>query len=176
MSNAYIVDTSVSATGNNILGRYYVGGIVGAMSSGTSLYNVSVDGTIGGNGAYAVGGITGYYEGGEIVVARMFGEIGKTNAGTAREGIFIGTRKDSVDMKYGTTSGKNLAYWFTTVANKTKAIVGSGKSSDTTVTDAAHIGYWNDNEVHYYLKMEPMKPMMPADISMKNWKTESAIL
>lgn len=152
VSNAYIVDTSVSATGNNILGRYYVGGIVGAMSSGTSLYNVSVDGTIGGNGAYAVGGITGYYEGGEIVVARMFGEIGKANAGTAREGIFIGTRKDSVDMKYGTTSGKNLAYWFTTVANKTKAIVGSGKSSDTTVTDAAHIGYWNDNEVHYYLK------------------------
>ena len=152
VSNAYIVDTSVSATGNNILGRYYVGGIVGAMSSGTSIYNVSVDGTIGGNGAYAVGGITGYYEGGEIVVARMFGEIGKTNAGTAREGIFIGTRKDSVDMKYGTTSGKNLAYWFTTVANKTKAIVGSGKSSDTTVTDAAHIGYWNDNEVHYYLK------------------------
>ena len=152
VSNAYIVDTSVSATGNNILGRYYVGGIVGAMSSGTSLYNVSVDGTIGGNGAYAVGGITGYYEGGEIVVAHMFGEIGKTNAGTAREGIFIGTRKDSVDMKYGTTSGKNLAYWFTTVANKTKAIVGSGKSSDTTVTDAAHIGYWNDNEVHYYLK------------------------
>lgn len=152
MSNAYIVDTSVSATGNNILGRYYVGGIVGAMSSGTSIYNVSVDGTIGGNGAYTVGGITGYYEGGEIVVARMFGEIGKTNAGTAREGIFIGTRKDSVDMKYGTTSGKNLAYWFTTAANKTKAIVGSGKSSDTTVTDAAHIGYWNDNEVHYYLK------------------------
>lgn len=152
VSNAYIVDTSVSATGNNILGRYYVGGIVGAMSSGTSIYNVSVDGTIGGNGAYAVGGITGYYEGGEIVVARMFGEIGKTNAGTAREGIFIGTRKDSVDMKYGTTSGKNLAYWFTTEANKTKAIVGSGKSSDTTVTDAAHIGYWNDNEVHYYLK------------------------
>ena len=48
--------------------------------------------------------------------------------------------------------GKNLAYWFTTAANKTKAIVGSGKSSDTTVTDAAHIGYWNDNEVHYYLK------------------------
>ena len=45
-----------------ILGRYYVGGIVGAMSSGTSIYNVSVDGTIGGNGAYAVGGITGYYE------------------------------------------------------------------------------------------------------------------
>ena len=152
VSNAYIVDTSVSATGNNILGRYYVGGIVGAMSSGTSIYNVSVDGTIGGNGAYAVGGITGYYEGGEIVVARMFGEIGKTNAGTAREGVFIGTRKDSVDMKYGTTSGKNLAYWFTTAANKTKAIVGSGKSSDTTVTDAAHIGYWNDNEVHYYLK------------------------
>lgn len=152
VSNAYIVDTSVSATGNNILGRYYVGGIVGAMSSGTSIYNVSVDGTIGGNGAYTVGGITGYYEGGEIVVARMFGEIGKTNAGTAREGIFIGTRKDSVDMKYGTTSGKNLAYWFTTAANKTKAIVGSGKSSDTTVTDAAHIGYWNDNEVHYYLK------------------------
>ena len=37
VSNAYIVDTSVSATGNNILGRYYVGGIVGAMSSGTSL-------------------------------------------------------------------------------------------------------------------------------------------
>ena len=73
-----------------------------------------------------IGGITGYYEGGEIVVARMFGEIGKTNAGTAREGIFIGTRKDSVDMKYGTTSGKNLAYWFTTAANKTKAIVGSG--------------------------------------------------
>lgn len=86
VSNAYIVDTSVSATGNNILGRYYVGGIVGAMSSGTSLYNVSVDGTIGGNGAYAVGGITGYYEGGEIVVARMFGEIGKTMQGTAREG------------------------------------------------------------------------------------------
>ena len=76
------------------------------MSSGTSIYNVSVDGTIGGNGAYTVGGITGYYEGGEIVVARMFGEIGKTNAGTAREGIFIGTRKDSVDMKYGTTSGR----------------------------------------------------------------------
>ena len=47
VSNAYIVDTSVSATGNNILGRYYVGGIVGAMSSGTSIYNVSVDGTIG---------------------------------------------------------------------------------------------------------------------------------
>ena len=69
VSNAYIVDTSVSATGNNILGRYYVGGIVGAMSSGTSIYNVSVDGTIGGNGAYTVGGITGYYEGGEIVVA-----------------------------------------------------------------------------------------------------------
>ena len=51
------------------------------MSSGTSIYNVSVDGTIGGNGAYTVGGITGYYEGGEIVVARMFGEIGKTMQG-----------------------------------------------------------------------------------------------
>lgn len=151
-SNAYIVDTSVSATGNCILGRNYVGGIAGAMSSGASIYNVSVDGMIGGNGAYAVGGITGYYEGGEIVVARMMGEIGRTNAGTAREGIFIGTRKDSVDMKYGTTYGKNLAYWFTTSENKTKAIVGSGKSSDTVVTDAAHIGYWTDNEVHYYLK------------------------
>lgn len=123
VSNAYIIDTSVSATGNNILGRYYVGGIVGAMSSGTSIYNVSVDGTIGGNGSYAVGGITGHYEGGEIVVARMFGEIGKTNAGTAREGIFIGTRKDSVDMKYGTTSGKNLAYWFTTAAKNTNGSI-----------------------------------------------------
>ena len=71
---------------------------------------------------------------------------------------------------------EDLAYWFTTAANKTKAIVGSGKSSDTTVTDAAHIGYWNDNEVHYYLKMVLMKLMMPADISTKNWKTESAIL
>lgn len=94
VSNAYIVDTSVSATGNNILGRYYVGGIVGAMSSGTSLYNVSVDGTIGGNGAYAVGGITGYYEGGEIVVARhVWRDRERPNAGTAREGIFIGTAK-----------------------------------------------------------------------------------
>ena len=150
-SNAYIVDCEVVASSQRIQGQGYTGGITGSMSA-SNVYNSYVDGTIGGNGSLAAGGITGLYEGGQIILARMAGEIGNTFQQTAHEGIFIGTRAASTELAYGTEKTDNVAYLYTTEDNKGKAICGSLISQDLTVAESVHCGYWYENELKYTVK------------------------
>lgn len=134
---------------NRIQGNGYVGGIAGRMNL-TNIYNSYVDGTIGGNGSKAAGGIVGKYESGNLVLARMAGDIGPTNQGSAkREGTFVGTRESRHHFTYGTEKSTNLSFLFTNSANKAKKVFGSNIDGDNTFTKAAHIGYWTDNEKKY---------------------------
>ena len=114
----------------------------------TNIYNSYVDGTIGGNGGKAVGGIVGLYESGDLIVARFAGDIGRTHNGSmSREGTFVGTRQGT--FTYGTEKKDNLSYLFTNTAGKAKTVFGSGMDGDNLFTKYAHIGYWTDNETKY---------------------------
>lgn len=62
---------------DRIQGQGYVGGVAGRLNKG-SIYNSYVDGTIGGNGSVAIGGIVGEYDGGNIILARFNGEIARS--------------------------------------------------------------------------------------------------
>ncbi len=44
----------------------------------SGIYNSYVNGTIGGNGSRAVGGIVGKYESGNLILARMAGAVSRT--------------------------------------------------------------------------------------------------
>ena len=134
---------------DRIYGRGYTGGIAGIMAD-SCLYNSYADGTIGGNGSRAAGGIVGRYESGNLILARFAGEIGRTGSGTlAREGTFIGTREDRDAFTYGTEKADNLAYLYTNSAVKARNVCGSGLDGDNTFSLAAHVGYWTDNGRKY---------------------------
>lgn len=138
-----------NGSSDRIQGRGIVGGIVGLMDE-TNLYNSYVDGTIGGNGTKAVGGIAGRYESGSLVVARFAGDISRTNNGIAsREGTFIGTREGRDTFTYGTEKDDDLAYLFTNTVSKAKKVFGSQIDGDNSFTKDAHIGYWTDHETRY---------------------------
>ncbi|MGN0158572.1 MAG: hypothetical protein ACI39W_05460 [Brotaphodocola sp.] len=152
LQKAYLVDcTAITQDGdyNRIYGKGYVGGIAGRMNL-AQIYNVYVNGTIGGNGSRAAGGIVGKYESGNLVLARMAGDISRTNNGSAsREGTFIGTRESRDSFTYGTERTNNLSYLFTNSAAKAKQAVGSTIDGDNSFTKSAHIGYWTDYEKKY---------------------------
>ena len=149
---ADLVDCLVSTqngTADRIRGKGYVGGMVGVMED-ANLYNSYVNGTIGGNGSRAAGGIVGKYQGGSIVMARMAGEVARTYQGTAaREGTFVGTRDWADVFTYGIEKGDNLAYLFTNSASKAKHVFGSVIDGDNIFMENAHIGYWTDHETRY---------------------------
>ena len=116
----------------------------------TSIYNSYVNGTVGGNGTRAAGGIVGKYESGNLILARMAGDISRTNNGSAsREGTFVGTRESRDNFTYGTEKDSRLAYLFTTSAAKAKLVFGSNIDGDNSFTKSAHIGYWTDLERKY---------------------------
>ncbi|MCI8517880.1 MAG: hypothetical protein HFG75_13610 [Hungatella sp.] len=148
--DADLVDNRVETqdgSSDRIQGKGYTGGITGRMRR-SNLYNSYVDGTVGGNGAKAVGGICGLYESGNLILARFAGDIGRTNNGSAsREGTFIGMRQGT--FTYGTEKGSNLSYLFTNTPGKARTVFGSGRDGDNTFTRYAHIGYWTDNETRY---------------------------
>lgn len=152
LQKAYLVDcTAITQDGdyNRIYGKGYVGGIAGRMNL-AQIYNVYVNGTIGGNGSRAAGGIVGKYESGNLVLARVAGDISRTNNGSAsREGTFIGTRESRDNFTYGTERTSNLSYLFTNSASKAKQALGSTIDGDNSFTNAAHIGYWTDYEKKY---------------------------
>ncbi len=134
---------------NRIQGKGYVGGIAGRMRE-TDIYNSYVSGTIGGNGSRAAGGIVGKYESGNLILARMAGEISRTNNGSAsREGTFVGTRESRHNFTYGTEKDSRLAYLYTNSAVKAKNVFGSKIDGDNRFTVDAHIGYWTDLERKY---------------------------
>lgn len=147
-----LVDNQVytqDGTADRIQGKGYVGGIAGNMDQ-TNIYNSYVDGTIGGNKTKAVGGITGKYESGNLVLARFAGDISRTNNGAAAcEGTFIGTRESRDTFTYGTEKSNNLSYLFTNTAAKAKNVFGSKIDGDNSYTKEAQIGYWTDNETKY---------------------------
>ena len=152
VQRAYLVDNTVitqNGDANRIQGKGYVGGIAGRMRE-TSIYNSYVNGTIGGNETRAVGGIVGKYESGNLVLARMAGDISRTNNGSAsREGTFAGTRESRDNFTYGTEKDSRLAYLFTTSAAKAKRVFGSNIDGDNSFTGSARIGYWTDLERKY---------------------------
>ncbi len=152
VTRAYLVDCEVltqDGDADRIQGKGSVGGIAGSMDH-AEIYNSYVDGTIGGNASQAVGGIVGEFHDGVLVLARMAGDIGRTNQGTAkREGIFIGNRKAGTKFTYGTDKNDNLSYLYTKEDNKGKAVFGSVIDGDNSYTKSAHIGYWTDNEKKY---------------------------
>lgn len=154
LQQAYVADcTTITQDGdyNRIYGKGYVGGIAGRMNL-AQIYNVYVNGTIGGNGSRAVGGIVGKYENGNLVLARMAGDISRTNQGSAsREGTFVGTRESRDSFTYGTERTSNLSYLFTNSAAKAKQVFGSTFDGDNSYTKEAHIGYWTDNERKYVI-------------------------
>ena len=147
VQNAFLVDvTAITMDGDSsrIQGKGYVGGIAGRQNE-TDIYNVYVAGTIGGNGTRAVGGITGLYESGNLVVARFDGEISRTNNGAAsQEGTFIGTREPGNGFRYGTGADDNVSFLYASSANQAKNLIGSGIADDNTWTMDAHIGYFTD--------------------------------
>ena len=149
---ADLVDCLVSTqngTADRIRGKGYVGGMAGVMED-ANLYNSYVNGTIGGNGSRAAGGIVGKYQGGSIVMARMAGEVARTYQGTAaREGTFVGTRDWADVFTYGIEKGDNLAYLFTNSSSKAKHVFGSVIDGDNIFMENAHIGYWTDHETRY---------------------------
>lgn len=152
VQKAYLVDNvtlTQDGDANRIYGKGYIGGIAGRMNL-TQIYNAYVNGTIGGNGSKAVGGIVGNYESGSLVLARMAGDISNTNNGTAsREGTFVGTREGRNGFTYGTERNSNFSYLYTNSAAKAKNVFGSTLDGDNAFTKAAHIGYWVDNEKKY---------------------------
>jgi len=152
VTGAYLVDNEVLTQDGNadrIQGKGCVGGIAGSMDH-AEIYNSYVDGTIGGNGSQAAGGIVGEYRDGVLVLARMAGDVARTNLGTAkREGIFIGNRRAGTKFTYGTEKSDNVAYLYTTEDNRGKAVFGSVIDGDNTYTKSAHIGYWTENEKKY---------------------------
>ncbi len=134
---------------NRIQGKGYVGGIAGNMDH-VNVYNSYVDGTIGGNGSRAVGGIVGLYESGNLVLARFAGDISRTNQGaSACEGTFLGTRHSRAAFTYGTEKNDNFSYLFTNTPGKAKVVFGSRIDGDNSYSKSAHIGYWTDNETRY---------------------------
>lgn len=149
---ADLVDNTVytqDGTSDRIQGKGYTGGIAGCMDR-SNLYNSYVDGTIGGNGTKAVGGIVGKYESGNLVLARFAGDISRTNNGTsACEGTFVGTRDSRAIFTYGTEKDNHISYLFTNTAGKARNVFGSRIDGDNSYTKSAHIGYWTDNETRY---------------------------
>lgn len=152
VQNAWLVDNVVitqNGDANRIRGKGYVGGIAGRISQ-TDVFNSYVNGTVGGNGSRAAGGIVGEYRSGNVILARMAGRISATNNGTAsREGTFVGTRQSRDRFTYGTEKDSNFSYLFTNDGAKAKNVVGSTIDGDNTFTQDAHIGYWTDNERKY---------------------------
>ena len=62
-----------------------------------------VEGTIGGSGSRAIGGIVGKYESGNTILARFDGTVANSNnGGASREGTFFGTRDGANNFSYGT--------------------------------------------------------------------------
>lgn len=151
-----LTDNSVRTWDGNadrIQGAGYVGGIAGIMEN-TNIFNAWVEGTVGGNGSRASGGIVGKYESGSLMVARFAGVIGRSNLGAAaREGTFIGTRGNAA-FRYGTRPGDNLAYLFTDTSDKAKMVCGSNIDGDNSFTKAAHVGYWLNNQQTFLLVSE----------------------
>ena len=149
---AYLVDNVVitqNGTSDRIHGKGYIGGIAGIMNQ-SGIYNSYVNGTIGGNGSRAVGGIVGKYESGNLILARMAGVISRTNNGSAsREGTFVGTRESSARFTYGTERDSRISYLFTNTLAKAKQVFGSTIDGDNRFMEDAHIGYWSDLERKY---------------------------
>lgn len=156
-NRSILVDNVVitqNGDGNRIQGKGYVGGIAGRMRE-TDIYNSYVSGTIGGNGSQAAGGIVGKYESGNLILARMAGDISRTNNGSAsREGTFVGTRESRHNFTYGTEKESRLAYLYTNSAVKARQVFGSKIDGDNRFTETAHIGYWTDLERKYAVLSE----------------------
>lgn len=151
-SDSSIVDCEVT-TGNGdtarIQGTGFTGGIVGYQNS-VDIYNVYVNGSIGGYHSTAIGGITGKYASGKMKVARFEGTIGNSLLGAmAREGTFIGTREGAAtNFNYI----DDVAYLFCDSASKISAnVCGSGISDDNDYTYDAYIGYWHNSDLFYTL-------------------------
>ncbi|MGL5437496.1 MAG: peptidase A26 [Lachnospiraceae bacterium] len=155
--DAVIVDCEVETANNSgarIQGKGYVGGITGWQNN-TDIYNVFVSsGTIGGNGATAIGGITGYYTAGDIKVARMQASIGSSGLGnSAHEGVFIGDKGSGCHFTFGTAAEDDMTYLFTNTEAKVNAgICGSDVADDNTYTYDAHIGFWHAGDLYFTLK------------------------
>lgn len=151
-NKAYLIDNAVitqNGVSDRIQGKGYVGGIAGVMTL-SGIYNSYVNGTIGGNGSLAVGGIVGKYESGNLILARMAGAVSRTNNGSAsREGTFVGTRDSSARFTYGTERDSRVSYLFTNTLAKAKQVFGSTIDGDNRFAEDAHIGYWSDLERKY---------------------------
>ena len=154
VQNAILADSTVytqNGASDRIQGKGFTGGIAGVMKE-AKIYNSYVDGTVGGNGSRAAGGIVGKYESGELILARFAGDISRTNNGTAsREGTFVGTRDSRDTFTFGTERGDHLAYLFANTAAKAKQVFGSRIDGDNSYRESAHVGYWTDRETRYVL-------------------------
>lgn len=152
-----IVDCEVETANNataRIQGKGYVGGITGWQND-TDIYNVFVSsGTVGGNGATAIGGITGHYTSGDIKVARVNASIGSSGLGNyAHEGAFIGDKGSGCNFTYGTDSQDDMAYLFTdTEAKLSAGVCGSDVPDDNAYTYDGHVGFWHPGDLYFTLK------------------------
>lgn len=152
-----IVDCEVETANNataRIQGKGYVGGITGWQND-TDIYNVYVSsGTIGGNGATAIGGITGHYTSGDIKVARVNASIGSSGLGNyAHEGAFIGDKGSGCNFTYGIDAQDDMAYLFTDTEAKLNAgVCGSDVPDDNAYTYDGHIGFWHSGDLFFTLK------------------------
>ena len=151
-NGANIIDCQVR-TGDNSTSRIQgtdasVGGIVGIQND-ANIYNIYVNGTIGGSGSQNVGGFVGERISGDLKVGRFEGTIGQSGTGAAgHRGTFIGYRAPANYFKYG----DDIAYLFADTEEKiANNVCGSGISDDNQYTYAAHIGYSHSKDNFFTL-------------------------
>lgn len=147
-----IIDCQVR-TGDNSTSRIQgtdasVGGIVGVQNN-ANIYNIYVNGTIGGVKSQNVGGFVGERISGDLKVGRFEGTIGQSGTGAAgHRGTFIGYRSPANYFKYG----DDIAYLFADTEEKiANNVCGSGISDDNQYTYAAHIGYSHSKDNYFTL-------------------------
>ncbi|MCM1232604.1 MAG: hypothetical protein NC489_20965 [Ruminococcus flavefaciens] len=154
-SNASILDTIVdtnSGTGNHIYGNAaYVGGIVGAIKNSNIINSHVESGQVGSAGSFAVGGLVGGYEGGQIKVGRFSGDIIAPSSGYNYSACFVGAAIRGHSFTYGETG--DLCYLFADTKSKADKGVFGGKPADVggTFGTDAHIGYWHAGDKGYTL-------------------------
>ena len=151
-SNTTIVDAEVSTnagSGKHIYGNNaFVGGVVGVMEN-SDVYNVFVSsGEIGSSDSFAVGGLVGGYDGGQIKVGRFSANVVRPTSTNNYSACFIGASINNAGFDYGEAG--DVAYLFADTKTKADTGIFGDRVEDSAIYDNdAHIGHWHSSDNYY---------------------------
>lgn len=152
--NTIIADADVktnTGAGKHIYGHNdFVGGIVGIVEN-ADLYNTYLtSGEIGSSDSFAVGGLVGGYQSGQIKVGRFAGTLVPPTNTNNYKASFIGTTINGAGFTYGKEG--DVAYLFTNNANDASfGICGSKLVTENQFDFNANIGYWHSSDNYFTL-------------------------